>query len=198
MEIGDSELVMEPRRREWSSSLERIVLRRTSSLVVAVVVLGAAAITAQAGASRSASARLYFLGSAGRTLVPAARTAPGPRAALAALIAGPSVSERAQGLLPALPAPVRLLGVTIAHGRALVKLRGATLQALTTISRLRVIASMTFTLTSLPTITRVRFVVNGRPWGIWDLQRRLIRDYSRRTLRPGVTACAPVHGCFTP
>lgn len=77
-------------------------------------------------------------------------------------------------------------------------LRGAALLRLSTIPRLRVIAALTYTLTSLRGIESVRFSVDRRPWGVYDLHGRLIRDYSRAILKRAMTACAPGDGCFSP
>jgi hypothetical protein len=62
-----------------------------------------------------------------------------------------------------------------------------------------VIAAVTYTLTSFPTITTIRFTLNRQPWGVYDHAGRLIRSYRRGTLaHPWLTACAPGDGCFTP
>jgi hypothetical protein len=77
-------------------------------------------------------------------------------------------------------------------------LRGVSLLRMSTIPRLRVIAAFTYTLTSLRGIGSVRFSVDRRPWGVYDLHSRLIRDYSRAKLKQAMTACAPAEGCFSP
>jgi spore germination protein GerM len=82
---------------------------------------------------------------------------------------------------------------------ATVEFGGSGLAALRTIPRLRVIGSVTYTLTSFPTIRTVRFTLNGRAWGVYDHAGRVIRDYRRGTLsHPWRPACAPEDGCFAP
>jgi spore germination protein GerM len=178
-----------------------IVMKRAIIVALTALALGATAGGADGAASRSASLHLYFLGSSGRTLTPVVRTAPtaSARVAVAAILAGPNRAERTKGLSSAVPRGVRLVRVRSAHGRASVALRGSSLIHLSTIPRLRMIASLTYTLTSLTTIRTVRFTANGRPWGVYNHQGQIIRDYQRGTLsHPWLTACAPAHGCFAP
>jgi spore germination protein GerM len=144
---------------------------------------------------------VYFLADSGRTLVSVtAGTAPlAPSAAVATLAAGPTAAQRAAGYKSAFPSRTRPAGVNVAGAVATVVVAGSALRDLGTIPRLRVIASVTYTLTSFPRITTVRFSYNSHPWGVYDHSGRVIRDYRRGTLtHPWLTACAPGNGCFSP
>jgi spore germination protein GerM len=169
--------------------------RRASAAVVLSLVLAAAG-----GAAAASRTQLYFLTQSGKTLITAALPgATTPRAALTALAAGPTLSERDAGARPVFPSGTRLAGISVAGTAVTVAFRGGNLVGLRTIPRLRVIAAVTYTLTSLPTITNVRFKLDGKPWGVYDHAGRVIRDYRRGTLaHPWLTACAPGDGCFTP
>ena len=158
--------------------------------VVATVLVGIVLIAAPTG-SGATSVRpvLYFLGNSGRTLVPAVRvSAPQtPHAALAALAAGPSVAEQAEGEKSALPAATLVNGMNVQAAVATVAFGGSALARLRTIPRLRAIASVTYTLTSFSTIKTVRFTLNGHAWGVYDHAGLIIRDYRRGTLaHPGL------------
>jgi spore germination protein GerM len=169
---------------------------------VPAVALGMALIAAPSGVgATSTRPTLYFLGSSGGTLVPVVRVgAPkAPRAVLVALVAGPNAAEEAAGDESAFPAATRFSGVDFAGSVATVDFGGSGLAVLRTIPRLRVIGSVTYTLTSFPTIKTVRFTLNGGRWGVYDHAGRIIRDYRRGTLaHPWLRACAPGDGCFAP
>lgn len=166
----------------------------TAALLVSLV------LTTAGGAAAASSTQLYFLTQSGKTLITAAF--PGtktPHAALAALAAGPTPSERAAGARPVFPNGTRLVGIRTAGPAATVVLSGRNLAALRTIPRLRIIAAVTYTLTSLSTITNVHFKLGEKPWGVYDHAGRVIRDYQRGTLaHPWLIACAPGDGCFAP
>jgi len=154
------------------------------------------------GAVRAATQpKAYFLADSGRSLVPVTvgGTLRTPTAALAALAAGPNAAQRANGYESPFPSGTRAGGVNAAGSVATVALSGSPLLKLSTIPRLRLIASVTYTLTSFPAIRTVRFTLQGRPWGVYDHSGRVVRDYRRGTLaHPWLTACAPGDGCFTP
>lgn len=206
--VGKRSFGTDARRRAGRSTPEPSSLARRNTLVSMkmVSVLAAVAASAVVGGSAVAAdqpvqARLYFLSDSGRTLIPAQRTARvlTPYAAVAALLEGPTRAERKSGMAPALPANARLKGVAVLSRHAIVALESPTLGRLSTIPRLRVIGSVTYTLTSLPSLKSVRFIVDGRPWGVYDHAGRIIRDYRRGTLaHPWLPACAPAEGCFAP
>jgi len=89
-------------------------------------------------------------------------------AALAALLAGPTRSERASGVSSAIPPGARPLGVSIANGVATVDLSsefesGAASRSL----KLR-LAQVVYTLTQFPTVDTVRFEINGTPVDVFS------------------------------
>jgi spore germination protein GerM len=168
-------------------------VRRATAAVLVSLVLAT-------GAAAASGTQLYFLTQSRTTLtavaMPGAKTV---RAALTALAAGPTLSERDAGARSVFPSGTRLTGISVASAAVTVAFNGRSLAALRTIPRLRVIGAVTYTLTSLPTITSVRFMLDGKPWGVYDHAGRVIRDYRRGTLaHPWLTACAPGDGCFTP
>jgi spore germination protein GerM len=169
-------------------------------LALLVALLMAFSANVEGAANRSGGVSLYFVSGSGRTLFPVVRAiaSPTPRKVVAAVVAGPNRAERAKGAAAVVPPQVQVLRAPVIGSGATVALRSPTLIQLATIPRLRMIAALTYTLTGLPGIRSVRFSVNGRPWGVYDLHGKTIRDYSRATLRPGTNACAPTYGCFSP
>ena len=191
-------VVQAPSNLAWHDSgmqHARLALAIATAAVVVSLVLAAAG-----GAAAASGTQLYFLTQSGHALITVAL--PGtttPRAALTALAAGPTLSERDAGARPVFPSGTRLAGVSVGGTVVTVAFHGDKLVRLRTIPRLRVIAAVTYTLTSLPTIRDVRFKLDGKPWGVYDHAGRVIRDYRRGTLaHPWLTACAPGDGCFTP
>jgi predicted small integral membrane protein len=174
-----------------------------ASAFVAVLAAGVLAVAPWTAASAEPvfNVHLYFPTSSGRTLLPMERrlTIAAAGAVVAAILAGPTPAERARGAARVVAHGARLVSLQRQRGdRLFLSLRGVSLLRLSTIPRLRVIAALTLTLTSLRGIKSVRFNVDGRPWGVRDLNSRLIRDYSRATLERAMTACAPAEGCFSP
>jgi predicted small integral membrane protein len=170
------------------------------SAFVAVLAAGVLAVAPWTAASAEPvfNVRLYFLTSSGRTLLPVERrlTIAAAGAVVAAILAGPTPAERARGAARVVPHGARLVSLQRQRGdRLFLSLRGVSLLRLSTIPRLRVIAALTLTLRG---VKSVRFNVDGRPWGVRDLNSRLIPDYSRATLERAMTACAPAEGCFSP
>jgi hypothetical protein len=84
-------------------------------------------------------------------------------AALDALLAGPTRSERASGLSSEIPAGTRLLGVSIADGIARVDLTSDFESAAATRALQLRLAQVVYTATQFPTVKKVRFLVNGTP-----------------------------------
>lgn len=175
-------------------------MRGAFGIAAALVTGVLLAVPAGLGAS-SAHARLYFLSATGRTLAPVTdRAIPNtPTAALAALIDGPSPRERAAGKRSPFPPGIRLTRLRVSLGTATVSFTGKRLATLRTIPRLRVIASVTYTLTRFAAIRQARFNLGTQPWGVYNHAGGVIRDYTRGTLvHPWLTACAPGDGCFAP
>ncbi len=89
-------------------------------------------------------------------------------AALDALLAGPTKSERAAGLSTEIPDETRLIGVSITSGVARVDLTseyetGAGSRSL----RLR-LAQVVYTATQFPTVKAVRFLIDGTPVNVFS------------------------------
>jgi len=108
--------------------------------------------------------RIYLL--RGGTVTPVAREVPPTqavaRAALTALVAGPTGSEQADGLSTDVPAEARLRNVTVANGVATVDFDAAFARgAEATIARR--LAQVVFTVTQFPSVTSVRFEQDGAP-----------------------------------
>ena len=103
------------------------------------------------------------------SLVPVLRTEPRDsavaRAAMRVLLAGPSVSERAASprIATAIPAGTRLLGVRISGSIATVNLSPSFASGGGSFSVRGRLAQVVYTLTQFPTVTSVRFQLNGAP-----------------------------------
>jgi hypothetical protein len=84
-------------------------------------------------------------------------------AAVEALLSGPDPAERADGIRSEIPPGTRLNGIAIANGVARVDLSSDYQEAASSSSlRLR-LAQVVYTLTQFPTVSKVRFVVDGEP-----------------------------------
>ena len=95
-------------------------------------------------------------------------------AALSALLAGPTPSERASGMRSQIPPGTRLLGISIAGGVARVDLTSDFESAASTrVLQLR-LAQVVYTATQFPTVKKVRFLVGGTP--VAALGRAVGRD----------------------
>lgn len=188
-------------KRDWLRPWRCNNLCMRSLINLAAVTGGIVLMLGSAVADASSRPSVYFLADSGKTLASlTAGPIPGaPSAAIAVLAAGPSANQRAAGYRSAFPARTRPAHLNIAGSVATVVVTGSALRNLRTIPRLRVIASVTYTLTSFPRITTVRFSYDGQPWGVYDHFGHVIRDYRRGTLtHPWLAACAPGDGCFTP
>jgi hypothetical protein len=100
-------------------------------------------------------------------LMEALRTHPATRrvatAALDALLAGPSPSERASGVHSEIPGATRLLDVAISGGVARIDLTSDFESAAATRSLQLRLAQVVYTATQFPTVKKVRFLVGGTP-----------------------------------
>lgn len=109
--------------------------------------------------------RVYFLRD--DRVAPVARTVPRTqavaRAALAQLVAGPTVEERGQGLISEVPHETELRGLTIAGGEATVDFTGSSFWQEGQRSSPARFAQVVYTLTQFPTVQRVRFEADGKP-----------------------------------
>lgn len=92
-----------------------------------------------------------------------ARTPQVGRAALVALLAGPTAAERRQGYSSAIPSGTTLRRVSIARGVATVDLGGRLQSGGGSSSMLLRVAQVVHTATQFPTVSRVAFRLDGRP-----------------------------------
>jgi hypothetical protein len=113
-------------------------------------------------------------------------------AALDALLAGPTSTERAAGIGTEIPGGTRLLGVVIAGGVARVDLTSDYEKGGGSSSLQLRLAQVVYTATQFPTVKAVRFSVDGAPVDV--LPRAVGRDAYRR-LAP---VAAPLAGSWRP
>lgn len=85
------------------------------------------------------------------------------RAAMEQLLARPDEFESNAGVTTAIPAGIELLGLTISDGVATVDLSEGFGQGSGSTGELLSVAQVVYTLTQFPTVTGVRFEVEGRP-----------------------------------
>jgi hypothetical protein len=84
-------------------------------------------------------------------------------AALAELLAGPSVEERSIGFSSEIPPGTRLLGLSVQDGVATVDLSGQFGQGGGSLSMMTRVAQVVFTLTQFPSVQAVQFRLDGQP-----------------------------------
>lgn len=142
-------------------------------------------------------------------LVPVLRTVPKSvataRAAMNALLAGPSAAE--QGATPSIsttvPADTKLLGIEISGGLATVDLSGAFASGGGTFSMRGRLAQVTYTLTQFRTVERVSFRLDGEPVSVFSSEGIIIdRPVTRATYRddflPAIFVDRPAWGAGAP
>ncbi|MDQ4130524.1 MAG: GerMN domain-containing protein [Actinomycetota bacterium] len=135
--------------------------------------------------------RIFFV--RGQVLEPVLRLATGPedpsRVAMTDLLTGPTPEEAQRGLSTAIPAGAQLLGVELRGSVATADLSkefelGAEQEVL--VQRL---AQVVYTLTDLPRISRVRFLIDGEPVSVvaedGELQNRPVGRNYYPSLAPG-------------
>jgi spore germination protein GerM len=110
---------------------------------------------------------LTALGWRGRLVAEPRAEARSPRAALAALLHGPTAAERARGIRSALPAGIRLVRLEVARGTATVGLAGGSQRAWLA-DGFYATAQVVYTLTAQPGIDRVWMRVRGRRCCVFD------------------------------
>jgi germination protein M len=85
------------------------------------------------------------------------------KAAVLALLEGPTAKESAAGLVGAIPQGTRLLGLTIKNGVATVNLSKEYESGGGSLSMFMRIAQVVYTLTQFPTVSKVSFQLEGKP-----------------------------------
>jgi spore germination protein GerM len=107
------------------------------------------------------------LGWRGRLVAEPRPEARSPKAALQALLHGPTAAERARGIRSALPAGTRLVGLRVARGTATVGFAGGSRRAWVA-AGFYATAQVVYTLTARPGIQRVWMRVGGRRCCVFD------------------------------
>jgi spore germination protein GerM len=111
--------------------------------------------------------RLTELGWRGRLVAEPRREAPSPKAALRALLRGPTAAEQARGIRSALPSGSRLVRLHVARGTATVGFAGGSQRAWLT-GGFYATAQVVYTLTAQRGIERVWMRVRGRRCCVFD------------------------------
>jgi spore germination protein GerM len=110
---------------------------------------------------------LSQLGWRGRLVAAQRSEARTPRAALLALLRGPTAAERGRGITSALPAGARLAAVRVSRGTATVGFHGGSSRTWQT-AGVYATAQVVYTLTARPGIKRVWMRVGGRRCCVFD------------------------------
>jgi spore germination protein GerM len=132
-----------------------------------VVALLYAASYAQPGPVYLVHGHLSPLGWRGRLVAEPRREARSARAALLALLRGPTVAERRRGITSALPSGTRAVGLRVSHGAATVGFDGGSRRAWLE-GGFYATAQVVYTLTARPGIERVWMRVRGRRCCVFD------------------------------
>ena len=118
------------------------------------------------------------------------------KAAIGAVLAGPSAAERAAGMGSQVPAGTALLGVRISGGIATVDLSSAFVSSAGAGSMPARIAQLVYTATQFPTVHGVRFAINGQSTTV--LGGVPVQDPQTRAMHagflPAITVQSPVIG----
>jgi len=147
--------------------------------------------------------KAYFMN--GEKVTPVSGTATGKGVAAAAmelLLAGPSSKQAEQGLTSSVPVGTKLRGVTIDNGVATVDLSPEFSSGGGTLSMTSRVAQVVFTLTQFPTVTSVRFEIEGEPLDVLGGEG-IILDHPRtradeEQFAPQVLVESPTWGATVP
>ncbi|MGZ6826210.1 MAG: GerMN domain-containing protein [Mycobacteriales bacterium] len=163
--------------------------------------------TASPTAVPTAAARtqvsVYFLQH--EKVQPVARTVDGAgvaAAAVRALLAGPTVAERAAGLSTTVPTGVSLRSLAVAAGVATVDLTGRYASGGGSLSMTARLAQVVFTLTRFPSVSSVRFRLDGAPVTVFGGEGIVLSHPSTRAdfeeLAPAILVETPLRGDAAP
>ena len=135
-----------------------------AGVVAAVAIVGVPGARPCGASTEPSRVAIYLV--RGEHVAPVRRAVPATRrpaaAALVSLLAGPTPLERRQGYTTAVPAGVRLLGLSIARGVATVDLTRRFATGGGSLSMLLRTAQVVHTATRFPGVARVRFLIDGR------------------------------------
>lgn len=119
-------------------------------------------------------------------------------AAVDALLAGPSASERAAGLVSAVPGGTRLLGIAIRNGVATVDLTSEYQSGGGSLSMQTRLGQVVYTLTQFPTVQKVRFRLDGTPVNVFSSEGIVLNHPVGRSdyadLLPPIEVAKPAEG----
>jgi len=105
-------------------------------------------------------------------------------AAVTALLAGPSVEERAAGVGTSIPEGTELLGVSIERGLATVDLTPTFESGGGSLSMFNRLAQLTYTLTQFPTVRGVNLELDGKPVTVFSSEGIILdQPMTRRSYR---------------
>jgi hypothetical protein len=159
-----------------------------SAILAAIAVCAPALLPAAGPAAENqpAGAKVYFL--QGEQLVPVARPGSTLRAALTALLAGPSKAEAAKQFRTLVPSGTRLRSVRVENGVATIDLGEGFAAGRKAESLSARIAQLVFTATAVPRIKSVRVLIaGGVPLGLFPgiaLSRPITRKQAAQPVVP--------------
>jgi spore germination protein GerM len=140
----------------------------------------AVAIVAGCSQGEHAAGRLWFvdgrvspLGMRGKLDIVERKRVKTPERALAELVSGPTQSERADGLITAIPDGTRAETISVSSMKASVRLRSST-PVHQWRSGFYASAQIVYTLTEFDEIARVELFVNGEQCCVYDMRQRPI------------------------
>ncbi len=120
------------------------------------------------------------------------------RAALTALLAGPSAEEEAAGLASSVPTGTQLLGLSIVDGIATVDLSGGFDSGGGSLSERMRLAQVVYTISQFPTVQGVDFRLDGQPVTAFSGEGIVLDHPQTRTdyqdLLPAIVVDGPVIG----
>ena len=127
-----------------------------------------------------------------------APTAAVAKAAVQALLSGPSAAERASGLGTAIPAGTKLLGISLHDGVATVDLTSEYQTGGGSLSMQLRLGQVVYTLTEFPTVKKVLFHLDGAPVDVFSGEGIVLAGAVSRSdyadLLPAITVAQPVPG----
>jgi Sporulation and spore germination len=151
------------------------------------------------GSLPSRSSFVIWLVRKGRLVEALRAHRPTPRvatAALDALLAGPTASERSSGLGTQIPPGTRLLGVSIARGVAHVDLSSDYENAAGSRALQLRLAQVVYTATQFPTVKAVRFSVDGTPVNVFSGGGLVLGHPVGRSAYSSLAGSAPLAGSW--
>lgn len=120
------------------------------------------------------------------------------KAAIEALLAGPTAAERASGLSSAIPKGTKLLGISLHNGVATIDFTSEYATGGGALSMQDRLGQVVYTLTGFPTIKRVLFRLDGAPVHVFSSEGIVLDHAVSRSdyvnLLPPITVTEPTRG----